>query len=401
MSQNQPPVPPNDPREEHDDVVANPYYARHQEREAPDLDAGAPELRNAENQRLNRKALGFLAAIVGVLLIFVVLVFNSRGKDDKPRAKREEVVAVPDAKVLPPPVEMPQPAQPIAVEPNPPLPPMPEPPDPAPLPSGMRGADRPREPSLLERRILASAGSGQSENGMEGGGAPGQSGAPGQNQTGPIAAAVPDTERPTSARFIQKPNALLVRGTYIRCVLESRIISDFGGFTSCIVTEPVYSINGYNLLLPKGSKVLGSYRRGASGGTERIEVIWDRITTPSGIDVNMASPGVDNLGGSGVPGQYDAHWARRITSALLISMVADAFKYAAAENGPPSYGYSGAGVVVQNPYESSTARTMERLANDALTENMRRPPTVTVNQGTIINVYVAKDVDFSGVVSLY
>jgi type IV secretion system protein VirB10 len=400
MSQNQPPVPPTDPRDEREEVVANPYYARHQEREVPDLDAGAPELRNAENQRLNRKALGFLAAIVGVLLIFVVLVFGSRGRDDKPRAKREEVVAVPDAKVLPPPVEAP-PTQPIAVEPDPPLPPMPEPPDPAPLPSGVRGADRPREPSLLERRILASAGGIEADSGLDGGGATGQPGGPAQSQAGPITAAVPDTERPTSARFIQKPNALLVRGTYIRCVLESRIISDFGGFTSCIVTEPVYSINGYNLLLPKGSKVLGSYRRGASGNTDRIEVIWDRITTPTGIDVNMASPGVDNLGASGVPGQYDAHWARRITSALLISMVADAFKYAAAENGPPSYGYSGSGVVVQNPYESATARTMERLANDALSENMRRAPTVTVNQGTIINVYVAKDVDFSSVVSLY
>lgn len=399
MSQNQPPVPPTDPRDEREGVADNPYYARHQEREVPDLDAGAPELRNAENQRLNRKALGFLAAIVGVLLIFVVLVFTSRGKDDKPRPKREEVVAVPDAKVLPPPVEAP--AQPIAVEPNPPLPPMPEPPEPAPLPANVRGVDRPREPSLLERRILASAGGGQADSGFDAGGAPGQPGAPGQNQAGPIAGAVPDSERATSARFIQKPNALLVRGTYIRCVLESRIISDFGGFTSCIVTEPVYSINGYNLLLPKGSKVLGSYRRGASGTSDRIEVIWDRITTPTGIDVNMSSPGVDNLGSSGVPGQYDAHWAQRITSALLISMVADAFKYAAAENGPPSYGYAGSGVVVQNPYESATARTMERLANDALSENMRRPPTVTVNQGTIINVYVAKDVDFSGVVSLY
>ncbi|MGK2911363.1 MAG: TrbI/VirB10 family protein, partial [Sphingobium sp.] len=49
------------------------------------------------------------------------------------------------------------------------------------------------------------------------------------------------------------------------------------------------------------------------------------------------------------------------------------------------------------PYESATARTMERLANRALEQAMSRPPTVTINQGTVLNVYVAKDVDFSAV----
>ena len=62
------------------------------------------------------------------------------------------------------------------------------------------------------------------------------------------------------AQYQRNPDTLLVRGTYIRCVLETRIITDVDGFTSCIVTEPVYSINGHKLLLPKGSKALGRYQ---------------------------------------------------------------------------------------------------------------------------------------------
>ena len=79
----------------------------------------------------------------------------------------------------------------------------------------------------------------------------------------------------------------------------------------------------------------------------------------------------------------------------MISLLADAFKYAAAENGPETTTIGSNGFAVQSPYESATARTMERLAGEALSD--RPQPTVTVNQGTVMNVYVAKDVDFSAV----
>ena len=48
---------------------ANPYYGHAQAEAAPDLDASAPQLRSAEEQRLNRKALLFLGGIL-VLLLF-------------------------------------------------------------------------------------------------------------------------------------------------------------------------------------------------------------------------------------------------------------------------------------------------------------------------------------------
>src|SRR5690606_27304391 len=155
------------------------------------------------------------------------------------------------------------------------------------------------------------------------------------------------------------------------------------GYTSCVVTEPVYSVDGQRLLLPRGSKVQGSY--GADGIIgDRVAIVWDRITTPTGLDINMSSPGVDMLGSAGSPGHYNAHWGQRIASSRLISILADAFKYAAAENGPQTSSIVN-GAVVQNPYESATARTMERMANLAMERNMTRPPTVTINQGTIVN----------------
>jgi len=390
------------------DAQSNPYFGTTQAEPAPDLDAAAPQLRSAEEQRLNRKALLFLGGIVVLLVAMGFLLFR-KGQDDKdavqkvPDVARVSTPTLPDAvQTSPVPSQAMQPVDPIPM--TPPLPPPPLDSTPLFVPQSDSAREIDRGPTLLDRRIGSGSGvgggDGQDGNGSNGGRGmdeytramlaqlPNNQAAPAKVRRGP------DVEDVSSAIYIQSPDALLVRGTYLRCVLETRIITDLAGYTSCLLTEPVYSINGRNLLLPKGSKIYGAYGGGPMG--KRVEVIWDRITTPNGIDVAMSSPGVDQLGGAGHPGQYSAHWGSRIASALMISLISDAFKYAAAEHGPETTTIANNGMTVQSPYESATARTMERLANEALSSN-RRPPTVTINQGTIVNVYVAKDVDFTNV----
>ncbi len=388
------------------DAQSNPYFGTTQAEPAPDLDAAAPQLRSAEEQRLNRKALLFLGGIVLLLMAMGFLLFRKgQDKDDAPKVPdvaRASTPTLPDAVQTDP-----GPAQ--AMQPVDPIPMLPPPSEPTRAEPAFHMSEReaPRGPTLAERRMGASgngfvgAGDGTGSEGQGGqedeltrtlrlqaqmmGGQ--QNAAPARVRRGP------DVDDVSNASYIRSPDALLVRGTYLRCVLETRIITDIAGYTSCLVTEPVYSINGRNLLLPKGSKIYGAYGGGPTG--KRVEVIWDRITTPNGIDVAMSSPGVDQLGGAGHPGQYSAHWGSRIASALMISLLADAFKYAAAEHGPETTTVANNGMTIQSPYESATARTMERLANESLSQ--RRPPTVTINQGTIVNVYVAKDVDFTSV----
>lgn len=390
---------------------ANPYSRQFEGMGAsatPNLDAHAPELKSSEMQRMNRRALGFLAGIVLLLGLAAIWLIGNVMRPDKPQKAKEEVVTVPAAPQLPAPPPPPR----VATPPTPPIP-LAQPSLP-PIPPAPQGPQGPQGPTLMERRMASSAGTiavGPAEGGQPGQGqypgmAPGMAGMAGMPGAGGDQGIAPNSAyrmKPlsavSSAQALVHPNVLMLRGTYIRCVLETHIVSDIPGFTSCVVTEPVYSVTGKRLLLPKGSKVLGKYDTEPNG--DRIAVIWDRIVTPNGIDVNMASPGVDNLGGSGHPGHLDQHWAQRISSALLISMFADAFKYALAQNGPQSTTVAAGGLAVQSPYESTTAQTLQSLAGQAVRRNANRPDTVTINQGTVVNVYVAKDVDFSAVVASF
>ena len=345
------------------DAAANPYMNMQHAAPPPDLDAAAPSLRNEEQQRVNRKALVFLAGIVGLLALMAVVVFKNATGKDAPEKPMEEQVSIPTLSDA----NTPQ-----------------------------AGA---RPPTLMERRMgvdpqAGMGAAGQPNNAYAQAVAMTQAAMGGQAAKPAEASTDENRRKSTSARFLRNPDALLMRGTTLRCVLSARIISEADGFTSCALTEPVYSTNGRSLLLPRGSKIYGSYQARPKG--DRIEVVWDRIVTPGNVDVNMSSPGVDGLGSAGVPGHLDSHWASRLTSAVMVSLLSDAFKYAAAENGPASATIS-QGIVVVSPFESNTARTLDRIANQAAEQAMSRPPTVTINQGTVLNVYVARDVDFSEV----
>lgn len=427
MNQNLPPNPPGQSGDYSDNQGSNPYYSAQQSSQGQsDLDASAPQLKSVDSQRVNRKALLFLAGIVALLVLMTIIVVKnaSSDKEEAVEKPREEKVVIPELPKgtntagSPDFAELQPEPQPVPIQELPPLPPE-EPSRAAQNRTGPRDDYRdqqtapagPQGPTLAERRMGASDGGGR----ISGGSGPGQdqnaqvldamldnlkSAQQQANGGAPQAAAGQPRDAASKvsvAQYLRNPDTLLVRGTYIRCVLETRIITDYPGYTSCIVTEPVYSINGRKLLLPKGSKALGRYQGEPTG--PRVAVIWDRITTPNGLDLTLEGPGVDNLGGSGHPGAYNAHWFSKMSSALMISLISDAFKYYAATEGPATDSVTTGGNIVTQPFESNTAKAMERLANQALSKSLSRPATVTINQGTVLNIYVAGDVDFSGVVS--
>jgi type IV secretion system protein VirB10 len=391
MSQN---TPPNVP---HDGGNNNPYY----QQQGPDLDSGTPVLRDEEQQRLNRKAMFFLGGTLGLVILMAVLVLSG-GDEDAPtvaQAPPSEAVDVPELPravtqlpedEVPPPIPVVE-DEPLADE-APPLPPM---------DATGQAAESPPDPrrDVMNRRIADAGGNiGPGSNASASATIPGASpvGADLATALGAAGATRTAIAQPTR---LANPDGTMIRGTYLRCVLETRIISDLDGFASCVVTEPVYSFNGRHLLLPKGSKIFGRYAAG-DFTNNRMAVVWDRVLTPSGVDVTISAPGVDNLGSSGMPGQYSAHWARRISGALMISLLSDAFKYYGAKEGPTQTGITSGGIITQEPFESNTAESIQRLAEQGIEENSRRPPTVTINQGTVVNIYVTQDIDFSNVLAM-
>ncbi len=353
---------------------------------APELQEDPP-IRFGMGRRLNKKGVLFLAAIGSVgaaLLIWGLSSFSLFGKQ-KTTVPSSETVHIPEDTYV-----TQRPPLPTASAPQemPPMPPIPVVSPTVALPpvvsSPVARASTPVDPLIQ----------------LRGNGGSLISGGEGEASKANAAAALAKS----NVSRLQNPDTLLPRGNYIRCVLETRLNSDIPGFTSCIVTEPVYSINGQRLLVEKGAKISGQYKT-ENTETGRVAVLWERILTPNGLDIFLASPGADNLGAAGHPGDVNRHWMSRIGAAVLISIMGDAFQIASARYAPDSAKSNtttistDTGAITQqtNPYQSQTAQALQQAGRMALQSAANRPATITIPQGTVISVYVARDIDFAGV----
>ena len=203
---------------------------------------------------------------------------------------------------------------------------------------------------------------------------------------------------PAKAGVLKRMPYLLPKGKQIDCALTTRVISEVSGFASCVLTSNVYSVDGKTLLLERGSEVDGEYQAGMRRGQRRLFVLWNRVRTPLGVYVNLASPSADALGTMGLPGYVDNKWFERIGSALLLSLVQDGM--AAAVGGDSvtrTYDENGNVVSEKSPRLTNTRETAESSVATVLADQIGIQPTLYANQGDRISIYVARDVDFGEV----
>jgi type IV secretion system protein VirB10 len=170
------------------------------------------------------------------------------------------------------------------------------------------------------------------------------------------------------------------QGYLIPAVLETGFDSTKPGYARAIVSRDVRGFDGKNVLIPRGSRLIGQYRSAAVHGQNRAIINWTRLIRPDGMTIGLDAPAVDPVGRGGVPASVNTHLFAKLGNALLQSTL--------------GVGQTLAGRAVTGPVV-----VLQGGANNAGAQLAPAPtdyaPTLKVRPGKSISVFVAQDLDFS------
>lgn len=194
------------------------------------------------------------------------------------------------------------------------------------------------------------------------------------------------------ATRLNDPSMTVTQGSLLPCSLDTAINSQLPGMVMCKLSLPVYSTDSRVVLLDRGTILTGQYQ-GAQlkQGMNRIFVLWTRAETPKGVIVSLDSPASDSLGRSGIGGKVNTHFWARFGSGLLLSVVDDSLTYATQRRNDGNS---------QTVQFGSTSDTAKDAAAIAVENSVGIPPTQSTAQGSVVNVFVARDLYFGGVYGL-
>jgi type IV secretion system protein VirB10 len=193
------------------------------------------------------------------------------------------------------------------------------------------------------------------------------------------------------------------QGRIIQATMETALNTDLSAPIRAIVSRDTYGEAGNIPLIPKGSRLIGSYNTVLTSGQTRVLVIWTRVIRPDGVDVMLGSPLVDGIGQAGVTGQIDTKFQEIFSRALVSSVMNIALAIGSDEitGGTTTTTNSDQGGSQTSGDAATTATTNALNRLGAVTDGfiqrfLNVPPTILVDQGTPVNVFVNKDIVFPG-----
>ncbi len=205
-----------------------------------------------------------------------------------------------------------------------------------------------------------------------------------------------------AASRIQNMDRTLIEGKIINAVLETAINTDLKGNVRAIISRDVYAEAGTSVLIPKGSRLIGSYGTEISTGQARVSINWRRIIRPDGLSIGINAGVSDGFGRAGLEGEVDNKYVEILSAEFLSSMIAVATAVV-VENVTDSTGIVESGTNTDGETTQTTGKASDYALIQATEDFMDRAdelvdqmqnlqPTIRVAQGTKLLVFLNTDI---------
>jgi type IV secretion system protein VirB10 len=203
--------------------------------------------------------------------------------------------------------------------------------------------------------------------------------------------------------MIKDRTRTIAQGKMLTAILETAINTEFPGAVRGIITRDVYGESGKQVLIPRGSRLYGSYSSQVRRGQARVLISWSRLLRPDGISLNIGLTAADQFGRAGIPGEIDNRYSSLVANSLLTSVLAVAGT--AVAQSLMNNGNSQTATTVNATQGTTTTfgnagnqalydvtKTIVDIVGTILKNSIDLNPVIRIPQGTRMTVIVNSDI---------
>lgn len=176
----------------------------------------------------------------------------------------------------------------------------------------------------------------------------------------------------------------VMAGSVISASLITGLNSDLPGTVIAQVTEDVYdTVTGRILLIPQGSRLIGTYSSVVAFGQDRAFVVWQRIIMPNGASIRIDNlPATDAAGYTGLKDGVDYHTWTLLKGVALSTLLGVGTQ--------ATFGTSQSNLV--QAISQSTQESTNQAGQRIVEKDLNIQPTITIRPGWPLRVIVGKDI---------
>ena len=210
--------------------------------------------------------------------------------------------------------------------------------------------------------------------------------APEPSPLGPADGAAVPRGDPLNPAIVRSPDTppgweRIYEGTFVEAVLVNQLNGDFPGPVLAAVAVPHYSADRQRIVIPRGSRVVGS--ASAVGGRDqaRLAVGFHRLIFPDGRWVSLEFAGLNQIGEGALKDQVNRHYFSMFASVGAVGIISGL-----TLRGSNPYAGGGEG------FRAGAGQGLAQSATTILDRFLNRLPTITIRAGHRLRIWLTSDV---------
>ncbi len=194
----------------------------------------------------------------------------------------------------------------------------------------------------------------------------------------PTRAASPST--PAPGRMVRRNDPpgweRILEGSFLEAVLLTQLSGDFPGPVLAMVSVPLYSADRQRVLIPRGTRVVGTALAVQDRDQSRLAVAFHRLLLPGGGWIDLEFAGLNQAGEAALRDRVNRHYLSTFAAAGAVGVL------------------SGLTLAGASPYglRAGVGQGLGNSATSVLDRFLNRMPTLTIRAGHRLRIWLTADV---------